>query len=80
MDLKHRVLFLMALSSSCVYESRSFSPVEVRVGGLEGGACEAAETPGVISTRCRLTSDFQWKVKRERREINESHKTSRINN
>lgn len=38
MDLKHRVLFLMALSSGCVYESRSFSPVEVRVGGLEGGA------------------------------------------
>lgn len=28
----------MALSSGCVYESRSFSPVEVRVGGLEGGA------------------------------------------
>lgn len=24
------------------------------------------QTPSLISTRCRLTSDFQWKVKRER--------------
>lgn len=53
--------------------------VEVRVGGLEG-RLRGCRDPGVISTRCRLTSDFQWKVKRERGEINESHKASRINN